>query len=183
MLSILCRLLFENTHDRQEIKILREGASLNKEHLTTQWLSESITELRNEVAELQESQVNVTRTLMQTRTTLTEEINEMKDELATVRLEMKASRERQQKTDYVVKELQDEAIQHVEDVKKYMIRHKDSVSTTFIYLCFVLITTPNLLHDNYYHSGLYMVALEKKNYDDSKEKKSVAKACTCALIR
>lgn len=110
---------------------MREGASLNKEHLTVQWLSESITELRNEVAELQESQTNVTRT-MQQRTPVIEEINEMKDEIATIHLEMKAERARIEKTEHAVKELRDEAIQHVEDVRKYMMRHKDSVSTTFI---------------------------------------------------
>lgn len=110
---------------------MREGASLNKEHLTVQWLSESITELHNEVAELQESLVNVTRTLQQ-RTPVMEEINEMKDEIASIHLEMKAARERHGKTEYAVKELQDEAIQHVADVRKYMMQHKDLVSTTFI---------------------------------------------------
>lgn len=90
-------------------------------------MSESITELRNEISELQVSQFNVTRSIQQ-RTTETEDVNEMKEEIATIRLEIKALRERQSKTGDTVKDLRDEAIQHVEDVKKYMLKRKDSVS-------------------------------------------------------
>lgn len=116
---------------------MREGANLNKEHLTVQWMSESISEVRNEVAELQESLANVTRRLQQ-RTPIMEEINEMKDEIAGVHLEMKALRERNERNERAVKELRDEAIQHAADVRKYMLRHKDSVSGTFSFFCFFL---------------------------------------------
>lgn len=113
---------------RHDINFSKDGTNLNsKEHLTTKWLSESITELRNQIAELQESQANVTRSIQQ-RTPVAETISEMKEDIAAIRLEIKAIRERQSKTEDTLKELQDEAIQHVEDVKKYIIQNKNLVS-------------------------------------------------------
>lgn len=111
------------------MKILREGASLNKEHLTVQWLSESITELRNEITELQESSSNMTKTI-QLRSPLSEDINEIKDEIARIQLSLKALRSRQEKSERDIKELQDEAIQHVEDVRRYMQKHQELYKDT-----------------------------------------------------
>lgn len=115
------------------MKTLREGASIYKEHLTVQWLSESITELRNEMLEVQESTANVTKALQQQQSysPVMEEINEMKDELAKLSLSYKALHHRQESSERQIKQLRDEAMQHGEDVRKYMMRegHKSGVST------------------------------------------------------
>lgn len=119
---------------RQEVKVLREGASLNKEHLTIQWLSESITELRNEMTELQESTANVTRVVQLQQyqeSPAMEEINELKEGMTKMQLQLKALRTRQDKSEATLRQLRDEAIQQTEDLKKWMVQHKgDMVSTT-----------------------------------------------------
>lgn len=118
---------------------MREGASLNKEHLTTQWLSESITELRNEMTELQESTANVTRVVQLQQyqeSPAMEEIRELKDSMAKMQLQMKALRARQDKNEATLKQLRDEAIQHVTDLKKWMQQHKgEAVSTITTVIC------------------------------------------------
>lgn len=115
---------------------MREGASLNKEHLTVQWLSESITELRNEMSELQESTANVTRAVQvhqQTESPAMEEIRELRDDLARQQLQVKALRQRQEKTDATLRQLRDEATQQSADLKKWMQRQggSDTVSTLY----------------------------------------------------
>lgn len=100
--------------------------------MTVQWLSESITELRNEMLEVQESTANVTKALQQQQqySPVMEEINEMKDELAKLQLSYKALHHRQESSDRELKRLRDESMQHGEDVRKYLIRegHKIGVS-------------------------------------------------------
>ncbi|XP_063698141.1 protein scabrous [Culicoides brevitarsis] len=109
---------------REEVKTLREGASIYKEHLTVQWLSESITELRNEMLEVQESTSNVTKALQQQQqySPVMEEINEMKDEMAKLKLSIKALHHRQERNEAELKQLRDEAVQHGEDVRKFMLK-------------------------------------------------------------
>lgn len=142
---------------RQEVKVLREGASLNKEHLTIQWLSESITELRNEMTELQESTTNVTRVVqfqLQHESPAMEEINELKESMSKMQLQLKAMRTRQDKSDSVLKQLRDEAIQQAADLKKWMQQHKGEVVSThtqthpllFTFMLFTYVHKSNTLY-------------------------------------
>lgn len=101
--------------------------------MTVQWLSESITELRNEMLEVQESTANVTKALQQQQqySPVMEEINEIKDEVARLQLSYKALHHRQETSEREIKRLRDESQQHGEDVRKYFLmrdEHKAGVS-------------------------------------------------------
>ncbi|EDS38092.1 scabrous protein [Culex quinquefasciatus] len=100
-----------------DIKVLREGSSPNKDRLTVQWLSQSISEIRSELAELQESSSNVSKDA-QLRNQLTEDITGLRADFATLRLELESLRSRQDKTEVLVRELREEAVQSAQDIRR-----------------------------------------------------------------
>ncbi|XP_039435668.1 protein scabrous [Culex pipiens pallens] len=102
---------------RADIKVLREGSSPNKDRLTVQWLSQSISEIRSELAELQESSSNVSKDA-QLRNQLTEDITGLRADFATLRLELESLRSRQDKTEVLVRELREEAVQSAQDIRR-----------------------------------------------------------------
>lgn len=111
---------------RAEIKELHQGVSPKKEKLT-QWLSSSIAELRSEISELQASASNLTRTCHQ-RNLFTEEIREIRDDMNTFKLELKAIKSRQDKTESMLHELREELVQSSEDFSRTNTRQRIVVS-------------------------------------------------------
>lgn len=85
--------------------------------MTIDWLSQSITELRTELAELQEATSNTSRVLQQ-RNQYSEDITELKEEFTRFRLELNALKMRQENTEKISKELRAEAIQTAEDFRR-----------------------------------------------------------------
>lgn len=103
---------------RQEVKSLtRATKPTTKEHLTVDWLSQSIAELRTELSELQEASSNTSRHLQQ-RNIVLEDIAELRSDYAKMKLELIALRERQDDTDKIVHQLRNEAIQSADDLRK-----------------------------------------------------------------
>lgn len=80
-------------------------------------MSQSITELRNELAELQEATSNTSRMLHQ-RNQYTEDIIELKEDFSKFKLELGALKMRQENTERIVKELRAEAIQTADDFRR-----------------------------------------------------------------
>lgn len=100
---------------RAEIKTLRQGASPKKEKLT-EWLSNSIAELRSEISELQATASNLTKSCHQ-RNIITDDINMFK-------LETSALRTRQDQSDVLLRELREEITQGSgEDFTKSSLKH------------------------------------------------------------
>ena len=104
------------------MKALREGVSTNKERLTMQWLSQSITEIRSEIAELQESSSNLSKNF-QKKNLISEDIQSLRADLQNLRLELTAIKSRQGNTEVVVQELREEVIQSTEDLRRSLLRH------------------------------------------------------------
>lgn len=104
-------------HFRHEVKILRDGGLANKERLTVQWLTKSITELRNELSELQDSSNKITRDLQQ-KNQILDDISGLRTDFQNVRLELESLRTRQETSEVLVKELRDELAQNAEDMQK-----------------------------------------------------------------
>lgn len=103
---------------RQEMKKLRkESVSSSKERLTIEWFSQTVSELRAELAELQEASSNASRN-MQQRSIVLEEVSELKGEFHRQNLELKALKLRQETTERIVKELRSEAVQSSEDFRR-----------------------------------------------------------------
>lgn len=102
---------------RQEIKSLRKASTSNKERLTVEWLSESITELRTELSELQEASSNASRNLNRP-SAVQEDVVELRNDFTKMQLEIEAIKLRQESTERLVKELQSEAVQRYEDLRK-----------------------------------------------------------------
>lgn len=119
MCSISLPLSLSPHKHRQEVKMLNRAnkPSSTKEHLTVDWLSQSITELRSEVSELQEASSNTSRHLQQ-RNIVLEDIAELRTDYAKLQLELIGLRERQDETDKIVHELRNEAIQSADDLRK-----------------------------------------------------------------
>lgn len=111
---------------RDDIKMLRDSNSPNKERLTVQWLSQSIAEIRSELAELQESSSNVSKDA-QLRNQLMEDINTLRADCSTMRLELESLRSRQEKTEVLVRELREEAVQSAEDIRRSLNRQHEKV--------------------------------------------------------
>lgn len=107
---------------RTEIKTLRQGVSPKKEKLT-EWLSSSIAELRLEISELQASASNLTKSCHQ-RNLFTEDIRGVRNEMKTFKLELSAIKQRQDKSDVLLRELREEITQSSEDLGKSFARHK-----------------------------------------------------------
>lgn len=106
--------------------MLRESNSPNKERLTVQWLSQSIAEIRSELAELQESSSNVSKDA-QLRNQLMEDINTLRADFSTMKLELESLRSRQEKTEVLVRELREEAVQSAEDIRRSLNRQREKV--------------------------------------------------------
>lgn len=103
----------------------------NKERLTVQWLSQSITELRKELAEVQQSTSSTSKDI-QRKNIIMEDINDIKNDLNTIKLEISSMQARQEKTDILVRELREEAVQSAEDIKRSF-KQQNQVSETFLY--------------------------------------------------
>lgn len=102
---------------RQEIKSIRKSSSSNKERLTVEWLSESITELRTELSELQEASSNASRNSNRP-SIFQEDLIELRNDFGKLKLEIEAIKLRQETTEQLVKELRSEAVQRDEDLRK-----------------------------------------------------------------
>lgn len=111
---------------------MREGVSTNKDRLTMQWLSQSITEIRSEIAEIQESTSNLSKNFQQ-KNLISEDITSLRSDLQNLRLELTAIKSRQDSTDVYVRELREEAIQSSEDLRRSLLNH-NKVSA---YHCFI----------------------------------------------
>lgn len=81
-------------------------SSVNREKLT-EWLSSSIKELRTEVSELQASASNLSRTCHQ-RNLFADDLQTVRDELKTFKLEISAVKSRQGKSEVLLRELREE---------------------------------------------------------------------------
>lgn len=81
-------------------------SSVNREKLT-EWLSSSIKELRSEVSELQASASNLSRTCHQ-RNLFADDLQDIRDELKTFKLEINAIKSRQEKSEVLLRELREE---------------------------------------------------------------------------
>lgn len=114
----------KNTHThthRQEVKLLRKDTvSSSKDRLTVEWFSQTVSELRSELAEVQEATSNTSRILQQ-RTIVQEQIGELQDDFHKMRLSLEALKMRQENTERIVKELRAEAMQSVEDLRRSQI--------------------------------------------------------------
>lgn len=89
----------------------------SKERLTIDWFTQSIAEIRGELAELQEASSNTSRHLQQ-RNQCAEDIAELRDDFAVLKLEFGAMRMRQETIDQAIKDLQAETIQRDEDFRR-----------------------------------------------------------------
>ncbi|XP_050091218.1 protein scabrous [Anopheles aquasalis] len=106
---------------RADVNGLREHGSASKERLTVQWLSQSMAELRSELAELQQTVGGGTggpSKEAQFRNQLLEDLGALRSELGSARLELEALRSRQEKTEVLVRELQEEAVQSADDLRR-----------------------------------------------------------------
>lgn len=112
---LLC-LFFNNRHEVKALSNSNTKPSNNKERLTIDWISQAITEIRGELAELQEASSNTSRHLQQ-RNQYIENIAELREDFDKLKLELGALHMRQETIDYAVKELQSEAIQRDEDYR------------------------------------------------------------------
>lgn len=93
------------------------GGVVKKERLTIDWFAKVVSEFRAEVSELQEAQSNTTRTLQQ-RNRCGEDLLELRDDFNKLNLELSALRLHQDTLDQSIKELQAEAIQHDDDIRR-----------------------------------------------------------------
>lgn len=75
------------------------------------------------MAELEESSINISKTLQQ-KNQITEDINELRNDFQTIRLEVEALRSRQERSEILIKDLRDEATQNSEDVRRSMKLYK-----------------------------------------------------------
>lgn len=89
----------------------------SKEHLTINWFTQAVAEIRGELAELQEASSNTSRHLQQ-RNQCAEDISELRDDFGKLKLEFGAMRMRQETIDQAIKELQAETIQREEDFRR-----------------------------------------------------------------
>lgn len=115
------------------MKLLRkEHVASNKDRLTVEWFSQTVAELRAELAEVQEASSNTSRILQQ-RTVVQEQIGELQDDFHNLRLSLEALKMRQENTERVVKELRAEATQSGEELRRSRIdRGSSKVGRTFI---------------------------------------------------
>lgn len=113
---------------RHEVKALKSAAATaattataasgsSKERLAIDWFTQAIAEIRGELAELQEASSNTSRHLQQ-RNQCAEDITELRDDFAKLKLEFGAMRMRQETIDQAIKDLQAETIQRDEDFRR-----------------------------------------------------------------
>ncbi|XP_041770755.1 protein scabrous [Anopheles merus] len=109
---------------RADVNQLRETNSPSKERLTVQWLSQSIAEIRSELAELQGSFGGGSKDA-QFRNQLLEDLSTLRADFGTAKLELESLRSRQEKTEVLVRELQEEAVQSADDIRRSLnMRHE-----------------------------------------------------------
>uniref|UniRef100_A0A182SU05 Uncharacterized protein n=1 Tax=Anopheles maculatus TaxID=74869 RepID=A0A182SU05_9DIPT len=112
------------TSQLEDVNQLREAGSPSKERLTVQWLSQSIAEIRSELAELQSSFGGGSKDA-QFRNQLLEDLSTLRNEFGTAKLELESLRSRQEKTEVLVRELQEEAVQSADDIRRSLnMRHE-----------------------------------------------------------
>lgn len=129
LFSLLQKLSF-----RSEIKTLRQGvASQNKEKLT-EWLSSSIAELRSEISELQASASNLSQTCHQ-RNLFADDLQSIRDEMKTFKLEINAIKSRQEKSEVLLRELREEITENSRDAWKSFATRNGKVCILFI-ICY-----------------------------------------------
>lgn len=107
----------------------KEAVSSSKERLTIDWFSQTVTELRSELAELQQASSNASRSMQQHNSVVREEVAEMKNEFRRVNLELSALKVRQETTERIVKDLRADAIEYGSDNKRA------KVSEHVLYMC------------------------------------------------
>uniref|UniRef100_A0A182WWQ9 Uncharacterized protein n=1 Tax=Anopheles quadriannulatus TaxID=34691 RepID=A0A182WWQ9_ANOQN len=107
-----------------DVNQLRETNSPSKERLTVQWLSQSIAEIRSELAEVQGSFGGGSKDA-QFRNQLLEDLSTLRADFGTAKLELESLRSRQEKTEVLVRELQEEAVQSADDIRRSLnMRHE-----------------------------------------------------------
>lgn len=97
----------------------KEAASSSKERLTIDWFSQTVTELRSELAELQQASSNASRSMQQHNSIVREEVAEIKNEFRRVNLELSALKVRQETTERIVKDLRAEAADNINSDNNY----------------------------------------------------------------
>lgn len=95
-------------------------------------MSESITELRSELSELQEASSNASRNINRP-SVVQEDVVELRNDFTKLKLEIEALKLRQESTERIVNELQSEAVQRGEDLRKSM-KVNPKVSFCFIFV-------------------------------------------------
>uniref|UniRef100_A0A1B0D5H4 Uncharacterized protein n=1 Tax=Phlebotomus papatasi TaxID=29031 RepID=A0A1B0D5H4_PHLPP len=118
---------------KKELKILREGSSGSNEHLTAQWLTRTIAELRSELAELQQTSSASSKEFQQ-RSQMIEDISGLREDVKTLRLEVEALRSRQEKADKLIHELRNEAIQNSQDLRRSLKYKNQKLPKTIDYI-------------------------------------------------
>uniref|UniRef100_A0A1B0CV60 Fibrinogen C-terminal domain-containing protein n=2 Tax=Lutzomyia longipalpis TaxID=7200 RepID=A0A1B0CV60_LUTLO len=118
---------------RKELKILREGSSGSNEHLTAQWLTRTIAELRSELAELQQTSSASSKEFQQ-RSQMIEDIGGLREDVKALRLEIEALRSRQEKADKLIHELRNEAIQNSQDFRRSLKYKNQKLPKTIDYI-------------------------------------------------
>lgn len=104
----------------------KENVASSKDRLTVEWFSQTVSELRSELAEVQEATSNTSRILQQ-RTIVQEQIGELQDDFHKMRLSLEALKMRQENTERIVKELRAEAMQSDEELRRSHIVHGSKV--------------------------------------------------------
>uniref|UniRef100_A0A182NJM6 Uncharacterized protein n=1 Tax=Anopheles dirus TaxID=7168 RepID=A0A182NJM6_9DIPT len=113
---------------KEDVNGLRDSSSPSKERLTVQWLSQSIAEIRSELAELQGTVGGGGSKDAQFRNQLLEDLSTLRGEFGTAKLELESLRSRQEKTEVLVRELQEEAVQSADDIRRSLnMRHEKHV--------------------------------------------------------
>lgn len=99
-----------------------------------QWLSQSIAEIRSELAELQGSFGGGSKDA-QFRNQLLEDLSTLRADFGTAKLELESLRSRQEKTEVLVRELQEEAVQSADDIRRSLnMRHEKVSERTNLFL-------------------------------------------------
>lgn len=89
----------------------------HKERLTVQWFTDTMGEIRQELSELQQSTSNISRDLQQ-KNQFYEDINQLRVDFKTIKLEIEALKSRQETTEFIVKELRDEALEQSNQIRR-----------------------------------------------------------------
>lgn len=125
-----------NRHEVKGLKstpVIAGAGGSSKERLTIDWFTQSIAEIRSELAELQEASSNTSRHLQQ-RNQCAEDIAELRDDFGKLKLEFGAMRMRQETIDQAIKDLQAETIQRDEDIRRSQSHVSIQLHFSYIYI-------------------------------------------------